>query len=92
MMDYRTHASKLIEARCVKLGVPIERRFSDDDIADAQRELDEADALYYERLETPDDPDPDDDGEPRICGNCDGSGEGMHDGSTCGVCRGRGEI
>src|SRR5690606_31729620 len=26
------------------------------------------------------------------CGNCDGSGEGMYDGSRCGLCGGSGEL
>ena len=30
------------------------------------------------------------DNEDAICGNCNGSGEGMWDGSTCRVCRGSG--
>lgn len=32
------------------------------------------------------------DDEPTICGCCNGSGEGMYDGSTCGACRGSGEV
>lgn len=35
--------------------------------------------------------DPDDDNEP-YCYACNGSGEGMYDGSTCGVCHGYGHI
>lgn len=31
-----------------------------------------------------------DDEEPGLCGHCNGSGEGMHDGSRCTVCRGSG--
>lgn len=27
-----------------------------------------------------------------ICGDCNGSGEGMHDGSICWTCGGEGEI
>lgn len=27
-----------------------------------------------------------------ICGQCNGSGEGMHDGSRCGYCKGSGEV
>ena len=27
-----------------------------------------------------------------LCSNCNGSGEGMHDGTTCYVCRGSGEV
>ena len=27
-----------------------------------------------------------------ICDRCNGSGEGMYDGSTCGYCHGTGEI
>ena len=30
--------------------------------------------------------------EPVICGDCDGSGEGMHDGASCKTCGGEGEI
>ena len=33
-----------------------------------------------------------DDGEPEICGYCNGSGEGMHDGTRCSYCRGTGVI
>lgn len=32
----------------------------------------------------------DDDDEDEICSWCSGSGEGMHDGSTCGKCHGTG--
>ena len=32
-----------------------------------------------------------DDSEPGICPACNGSGEGMTDGSVCGTCRGEGE-
>lgn len=31
-------------------------------------------------------------GDPVICNNCNGSGEGSYDGSTCRVCRGEGEV
>jgi len=31
------------------------------------------------------------DDEGRICGSCNGSGEGMYDGSTCRSCGGSGE-
>lgn len=31
-----------------------------------------------------------DDYEPDICSACNGSGEGMHDGSTCRNCKGKG--
>ena len=27
-----------------------------------------------------------------LCVNCDGTGEGMHDGSRCGYCKGKGTI
>jgi DnaJ-class molecular chaperone len=27
-----------------------------------------------------------------ICSNCNGSGEGMHEGSRCYVCKGRGTV
>lgn len=30
--------------------------------------------------------------EPLICGNCNGSGEGRYEGYTCVVCKGRGEV
>jgi len=30
--------------------------------------------------------------EDEICGRCNGSGEGMYDGSTCSACKGAGEI
>lgn len=37
-------------------------------------------------------PEPDDtDTEPGICSACDGSGEGMFDGTRCSSCGGRGE-
>jgi len=29
--------------------------------------------------------------EPKICQTCNGSGEGMHEGTTCPTCKGRGE-
>lgn len=29
---------------------------------------------------------------PLICGACNGSGEGMHDGAICSECRGKGEV
>jgi hypothetical protein len=32
-----------------------------------------------------------DDYEPGICPACSGSGEGMHEGTTCGTCKGEGE-
>lgn len=35
---------------------------------------------------------PEDDDEGGICSACNGSGEGMHDGTTCGTCHGRGEL
>ena len=31
------------------------------------------------------------DNEPGLCPNCNGSGEGMHDGTTCTHCKGSGE-
>jgi len=31
------------------------------------------------------------DSEPGICPACNGSGEGMHEGTTCGTCKGEGE-
>ena len=31
-------------------------------------------------------------GEWNICGYCNGSGEGSYDGSTCPVCKGKGEV
>lgn len=30
--------------------------------------------------------------EPEICPRCNGSGEGMYDGSRCGYCKGTGEV
>jgi len=33
-----------------------------------------------------------DDYEPSICPDCNGSGEGMHDGTRCATCKGRGEL
>lgn len=33
-----------------------------------------------------------DDAGPRICWRCDGSGEGSHEGASCRVCKGRGEL
>lgn len=35
--------------------------------------------------------DGDDDSEPGICPACSGSGEGMHEGTTCRTCKGAGE-
>lgn len=32
-----------------------------------------------------------DDPEPGICPACNGSGEGMHEGTTCRTCKGEGE-
>ena len=32
-----------------------------------------------------------DDSEPGICPACNGSGEGMHEGTTCRTCKGEGE-
>ena len=53
---------------------------SDADYYDVADELE-----YDEPMETSDE-------EPHICNNCAGSCEGMWDGSTCIVCKGRGEI
>jgi len=39
-----------------------------------------------------DDPDDEEEVEDDICGGCNGSGEGMYDGSTCNTCRGSGEV
>jgi hypothetical protein len=36
-------------------------------------------------------PEDDDEGE-TLCGHCNGTGEGMYDGSRCGMCRGSGVI
>ena len=33
-----------------------------------------------------------DDDDPPLCGNCNGSGEGSHDGAICSVCGGSGVI
>ncbi len=30
--------------------------------------------------------------DPILCGQCDGSGEGMYDGSVCQTCKGMGEV
>ena len=43
----------------------------------------------YDRLMADDGPD---DVEPGICPACNGSGEGMHEGTTCRTCKGEGEI
>lgn len=32
------------------------------------------------------------DDEPGICPRCSGSGEGQHEGTTCTLCKGEGEI
>jgi len=32
------------------------------------------------------------DDEPLICSHCNGSGEGMHEGTTCKLCKGDGEV
>jgi hypothetical protein len=42
----------------------------------------------YDRLMADDGPD---DSEPGICPACSGSGEGMHEGTTCRTCKGAGE-
>lgn len=34
----------------------------------------------------------DDEYEPGICTHCNGSGEGMYDGTRCNWCKGKGEI
>ena len=53
------------------------RMFSDDDY-----HVDD----YYE-------PEPErNHGEMVICATCNGSGEGMYDGSVCSTCRGKGEV
>lgn len=44
-----------------------------------------------ERQEYGGDPE-DPDYEPGICSNCSGSGEGQYDGTTCRVCKGKGEV
>jgi hypothetical protein len=36
-------------------------------------------------------PDDESDSEPGICPACSGSGEGQHEGTTCGTCKGEGE-
>ena len=38
------------------------------------------------------DDDEDDDDEYGCCPECNGSGEGMWDGSTCAICKGSGEL
>ena len=45
------------------------------------------DARDDARLMSDDEPD----GEPGICPACNGSGEGMHDGTRCVTCKGAGE-
>lgn len=35
---------------------------------------------------------PDLDEGPMICGQCSGSGEGLHDGTLCSACKGHGEL
>jgi len=47
--------------------------------------------LYANGLVEPEDEDEDEDEEFGICGACNGSGEGMYDGSTCYACGGAGE-
>jgi hypothetical protein len=49
---------------------------------------DATNARWKARLMADDGPD---DSEPGICPACNGSGEGMHDGTTCGTCKGEGE-
>ena len=50
------------------------------------------DARDYARMMADDGPSViDDDSEPGICTACNGSGEGMTDGSVCRVCHGEGE-
>ncbi len=46
------------------------------------------DARDQARLMADDGPD---DSEPGICPACNGSGEGMHEGTTCRTCKGEGE-
>lgn len=46
------------------------------------------DARDHARLMADDGPD---DSEPGICPACSGSGEGMHEGTTCYSCKGAGE-
>jgi len=72
--------------RCCRLGLAIclvllehETMTYDDDYLDDAR--DEA------RLMADDEPD----SKPGICPACSGSGEGMHDGTRCGTCKGAGE-
>jgi len=55
---------------------PLARAFDWDDAEDDKHEQE---------------PELDDDGEPGICPTCNGSGEGMYDGSTCRDCGGIGE-
>ena len=45
--------------------------------------------MKYEPIEAADDAIEDDDDE-QICIQCNGSGEGMHDGTRCGHCHGSG--
>ncbi len=46
----------------------------------------------YKNNDEDEDMDEYDDDEPDTCGSCNGSGEGMYDGSTCSTCRGKGVI
>ena len=85
-----TLADQLMEAKAVRLGVAVKRRYTDAELAESQKELDDADARYYERLESADDPDEEEDA-PGICRNCNGSGMGQTDNTNCGVCHGSGE-
>ena len=57
---------------------------------DAHDDFDLADEARYTANDTAAEmADPDD--EPGICGNCNGSGEGRFDGTTCWSCKGSGE-
>ena len=47
------------------------------------------DDLVTQSSDDPDDPDYDG---PGICPSCNGSGEGMHEGKRCAMCRGHGEF
>jgi hypothetical protein len=48
--------------------------------------MSDPDEIEQEEADYVDEPDDDD----AICGQCAGSGEGMHDGSICGYCKGSG--
>jgi DnaJ-class molecular chaperone len=48
--------------------------------------------IFLKTIVQDDDEEEDDDDEYGYCPTCNGSGEGMWDGSSCVVCRGSGEL